>query len=91
MPCEDTSLLSCFNIPQFDGSVITTTSKGFAILADGDRPNYAKMVSEATDLLSCFDIPQFDGSVMTTTGKGFAIWADGNRKNPAGMPFESSL
>lgn len=86
MPTESANLLSGCEIPQFDGFVSTTTSKGFAIWANGDGINPIRMPTESADLLFGCEIPQFDGVVTTTTDKGFAIWAKDDGKNPVRMP-----
>jgi hypothetical protein len=75
MHCKSADLLSGCEIPQFNGVVITTTDKGFAIRADGDGINRPNRLCKGADLLSGGEIPQFDGTVTTTANKGFAISA----------------
>ena len=73
-----------FGVPEFDGFVLTSRSKGLVVGAEGDAADLILMPQEGVQQLS-LGVPKFDGFVPTSGSKDLSVGAKGDVDRLASM------
>ena len=69
--------LDCFEelsleIPEFEGAIVMTRGKEFAIRTETHTPNFTRIASDRSQY-STVDLPEFEGAIVTSSGDRLTI------------------